>query len=152
MVSQLLKSEDDQYSKYHKREVEMLVESIIKYMTAYLLNGFVDSNITKGFDVSGAKALDFPTALKIRFLLDEEVAAFLKILETYLRRTKTEVSREKDLSKGEVRGHIDWGRTFQTWATSGYKDKTVFAIDKPIKNYDIPENLILKKLYLFSTT
>jgi len=115
-------------------------------MISYLLQGKVNPDIIQGFDVSGAKALDFDTALKIRFLLDNEVEDFLKSLETYLRRIRTEVSREKELCKGEIRGLIDWKRTIQAWASSGFKDKTIWAVGKPVRNYDIPENLVLKKI------
>jgi len=146
-LSQILYSQTvEKGESFRKKEIERLIEPIIEYMVSYLLEGFVNSNITQGFDISGAKALNFHTALKIRFLLDGEVKDFLKMLETYLRRIRTEVSREKDLRKGEVRGHIDWRRTIQTWASSGFKDKTVLAISKPVRNYDIPENLILKKI------
>lgn len=115
-------------------------------MVYYLLGGFVNPVITRGFDIHGARALDFDTALKIRFLLDPEVREFLEELEKYLRRIRTEVSREKDLVKGQVRGRIDWPRTIQVWASAGFKDRTTLAISRPIKNYDIPENLVLKKI------
>ena len=114
-------------------------------MVYYLLGGFVNPVITRGFDIHGARALDFDTALKIRFLLDPEVREFLKELEKYLRRIRIEVSREKDLVKGEVRGRIDWARTIQVWASTGFQDRTTLAISRPIRNYDIPENLVLKK-------
>jgi hypothetical protein len=129
-------------SEEEKKEV---LRFVVEYMIAYLLEGFVDPNVTSGFDVEGAKALNFNTALKIRFLLESETKRFLEEVPTYLRRIRTEVSREKSLAKGEAKGHIDWSKTIQTWASSGFKDKTILNIDRSVKNYDIPENLILKK-------
>jgi hypothetical protein len=129
------------------REVE-LFKLVMKYMVSYLLEGFVNPDITKGFNIDGEKALNFNTALKIRFLLDEEIRGFLKRLGTYLRSIRTELSREMDIRKGEVRGRIDWRRTIQAWTSSIFQDKTTLVINKPIRNYDIPENLVLKKIVM----
>ncbi len=126
---------------------EHLVIPIIDFMVSYLLKGtFVNPNITKGLNISGSTALNFNTALKIRFLLNDDVRKYLKNLEVFLRRIRTEVSREKDIVKGEVRGHIDWRRTVQIWASKQFKDKSLLALSRPFKNYDIPENIILKKM------
>jgi hypothetical protein len=62
-----------------------------------------------------------------------------------LRRVRTEVSRERDAVKGQVRGRIDWRLTFQQWAQSGLRERDTYIVSKPIKNYNIPENLVLKK-------
>jgi len=115
-------------------------------MTSYLLAGRVNPDITKGIDFKFSRSLNLFTALKIRFLLHPEVKDFLKILRSHLVRIRTEVSRERSFSKGEVRGHVDWNRTLQIWASSAFIDKTTLAISRPVKNYDIPENLILKKI------
>jgi len=114
-------------------------------MTSYLLSGRVNADITKGIDFRFSRSLNLFTALKIRFLLHQEVREFLRILRSHLVRIRTEVSRERNLSKGEVRGHIDWKRTMQIWASTAFHDKTTLATSRPVKNYDIPENLILKK-------
>lgn len=102
--------------------------------------------ITRGFDIHGARTLDFDTALKIRFLLDPEVKDFLAELEKHLRRIRTEVSREKDMMKGEVRGRVDWAKTIQVWASTAFLDRTTLATSRPIRDYNIPENLVLKKI------
>ena len=126
-------------------EKEKLIGPVIEYMLAYLLGGFVNPKVISGFNVDGVTGLDLKTALKIRFLLDEKTEEFLNELQHYLRRIRTEVSRETTLVKGEAKGHIDWRGTIQKWASSGFKDKTLFNVSVPIKNYNIPENLVLKK-------
>ena len=123
----------------------MLVNQVIEYMVAYLLSGSVDPSVTKGLSIEGTKSLNFNTALKIRFLLDKDVKTFLREIETYLRKVRTEVTRERDSAKGEIRGHVDWKSTIQSWAASGFRDKTSLIVSKPVRDYDIPENLIFKK-------
>lgn len=128
-----------------EKETEEMLSEVFFYLTGYLLQGSINPNFNINLNVFGAEALRFDTALKIRFLLDPKVLKYLQNLETLLRRIRTEVSRERQSTKGEVRGHIDWRQTIQKWAQSDFRDRTNYTISRPIKNYDIPENLVLKK-------
>ena len=139
-------STDEELENLSRNEIDELTSEVFKYLTGYLLKGHINPKFNADLNVLGAEQLNFSTALKIRFLLDAQVSSYLENLETLLRRIRTEVSREKEITAGQVRGHVDWRFTIQQWAQSGFKDKTKFAVNKPIKNYNIPENLILKKI------
>jgi len=138
--------EEAELEKLSRKEIDELVLEVFKYLPVYLLEGKINRKFNADLNILGAEQLDFDTALKIRFLLDKQVSSYLHNLETLLRRIRTEVSREREIMKGQIRGHVDWRLTIQQWAQSGFKDKTNFVVSKPIKNYDIPENLILKKI------
>ena len=126
-------------------EKEALLAPIFEYMVAYLLGGYVNPEITTGYNVDDATGLNLDTALKIRFLLDEATEEFLRKIKVCLRGIRTEVSSEKNRIRGAAKGQIDWKRTIQTWASSRFIDKTLLHVSRPVKNYDIPENLVLKK-------
>jgi hypothetical protein len=130
---------------FAEKQATELLSEVFYYLTGYLLEGQINPKLNVNLNVFGAEALNFATALKIRFLLDKDVSAYLQRLETMLRRVRTEVSRERDAVKGQVRGRIDWRLTFQQWAQSGLRERDTYIVSKPIKNYNIPENLVLKK-------
>jgi len=71
-----------------------------------------------------------------------EVTGVLTRYPKRVRRIKTECEKRTITRKGEVRGKIDWKRT----TTEQLTDKTIFVCQNPSKNYDVSENLVLKKV------
>lgn len=91
--------------------------------------------------------------LRIHFVLtttDEAgragVIDFIRELPERVRRIKTTVSHQKNTFRGEVRGRIDWKDTIARRHARNPRDRSVFVCAEREKNYDIHENLVLKRL------
>ena len=91
--------------------------------------------------------------LRIHFVLTEKnknnkvgVIDFIRKLRNRLRRIKTTLKKEEHQFNGEVRGRICWKATINRRLNQNPEDKTLFICTQKEKNYNIPENLILKKL------
>ncbi|MBS3763339.1 MAG: hypothetical protein KGZ25_08565 [Planctomycetes bacterium] len=91
--------------------------------------------------------------LRIHFVLTRKgdaaragVIDFVRELPRRVRRIKTTVSHRKDLFHGEVRGRIDWKGTIGSRYARNPRNKSIFACSQREKNYNIDENLVLKKL------
>ncbi|MFW6048296.1 MAG: hypothetical protein ACOC87_03265 [Candidatus Natronoplasma sp.] len=123
---------------------EYLVKKVAKYLLTYLKDGTINKDyIEKNIKYEGLDSIqDLETIFKIHFVLTEKVVDFLEELPKRVRRIKTECEKRTITRKGEVRGKIDWKRT----TTEQLTDKTIFVCQNPSKNYDVPENLVLKKL------
>ena len=125
---------------------EKLVKPVATELSTYLKDGtinpeFIEEQIQfKGID----KIQDLETIFKIHFVLSDEVVNFIKQLPRRVRRIKTERQKEVVQRRGEVRGKIDWSKTTREQAST--QDSSIFVCQNPSKNYDVPENLVLKKL------
>lgn len=91
--------------------------------------------------------------LRIHFVLTSKkdsteigVIDFIKQLPQRLRRIKTTVKQETEIFDGGVRGRINWNDTIKQRYNQDPNGKTLFVCDKREKNYNIPENIILKSL------
>ena len=129
-----------------KTPQEDLVDSVASDMVVFLRNGlinpdFVENNLEfKGVD----RIQDLESILRIHFVLSEEVIEFLKKLPERVRRIKTESKKEEIKRKGEIRGRINWSRTIVDQRSQN--DRSIFVCQNPSKNYNVSENLVLKKL------
>lgn len=129
-----------------KTPKEDLVSPVATQLTNYLKEGtinpsFIENQIQfKGID----RLQDLETILKIHFVLSDEVVKFMKQLPRRIRRIKTESKKERIRMKGEVRGKIDWNRTLKEQKASN--NESIFVCQNPSKNYNVSENLVLKKL------
>ena len=124
-----------------------LAESIATQMANYFKEGEINSeNIIKNnLDFKGIESFqDLEIILKIHFVLSEEVVSFLEKLPERVRRIKTESEHNEKIRRGQVRGRIDWKKTLNQQNRN--KDSSIFVCKNPSKNYDVPENLVLKKL------
>jgi len=91
--------------------------------------------------------------LKIHFVLTRKdsnnevgVIDFVENLASRLRRIRTTVIQRPELFLGEVKGRIRWKETLSRRYSQDPDDKSIFICDRTLKEYDIPENLVLKKL------
>ena len=91
--------------------------------------------------------------LRIHFVLTSKddsnefgVIDFIKQLPQRLRRIKTTVKQETEIFDGGVRGRINWNDTIKQRYNQDPNGKTLFVCDKREKNYNIPENIVLKSL------
>lgn len=137
-----------------KATTNALLEEIANDFTQYLKAGkFRDlTSFSKKIDPN-LNINEIDKLLRIHFVLTEKdktnevgVIDFIKQLSQRIRRIKTTVKHSTKLFKGEVRGRIDWKDTFCQRYNQNPKDKTLFVCDQRERNYDIPENLVLKRL------
>ena len=83
--------------------------------------------------------------IRIQFILRNDVITFIEMLPASVRTIKTIVNRNPEVTQGRITGNIDWHMTIKTRMAENPMDKTLFVIDRIERNYDIPENLVLKE-------
>lgn len=121
-----------------------MISQVAHDLLVYLKNREINERFAeRNINYDGLDSIqDLETIFKIHFVLTKKVVNFLEKLPKRVRRIKTECEKTTITRKGEVRGKIDWKRT----TTKQLTDKTIFVCQNPSKNYDVPENLVLKKL------
>ena len=63
-----------------------------------------------------------------------------------IRKIKTVNRPELLKERGEVRGRIDWNQSTKCRCTEHVQDESIFVCSSPLRQYDIDENLVLKKV------
>jgi len=130
---------------------EEIINEIAGDLLFYLLNGNLSSFINT-FDPS-LDINDINRLLRIHFILTEKknendvgVIDFIQDLTKNLGSIKTISSPKTQAFKGKVKGKINWKKTNDLRSKTPFQGKTLFVCDKKEKNYDIIENLVLKKI------
>ena len=132
-----------------------LLEKIAPSFNQFLKQGkkFKLSSFSQEIDPN-LNIKDIQRLLRIHFVLTRKseednnlgVIDFVSSLPERLRRIKTTVELKSIFLDGEVKGKIDWYKTVQMRYNRDPKSKTHFICNQTERNYDIPENLVLKRL------
>lgn len=123
---------------------EEMLEEISDKLIIYLKNGNIS---TKSFlQKIDPNINNFKQLIRIHFLLHEDVKEFISSLLQEIRNIKTSTRKENRLYKGEVRGRINWQGTIASRYQSSYPDSTAYVCQETSKDFNITENLVLKKL------
>ena len=120
-----------------------LFEAIKDDLIIYLKKGYFSSNsfINKlNLDVTNLEEL-----IKLHFIFNELVVKFIDNLPSRIRNIKTSVEKKENLYK-DVRGQIDWNQTINYRAKNNYLDQTNFICISNDRNYNITENIVLKRV------
>lgn len=124
-----------------------LLKEVQEELTAFLDSGKInEKELARTLSFEELEIDDFERLKEIHFVLSEPVTKFVNKLPDRIRRIKTESYRKKQISNGEIRGRIDWGETYKTRYSQNLEDKSLFVTQNPDIEYNIPENLVLKKL------
>lgn len=124
-----------------------LVDNVQEELITYLRNGTINQRaVTQCLDITDLNIENLDRLKRIHFCLSDEVVGFVKALQGRLRRIKTANQREREVTRGEVRGGIDWPATTRLRYADQSGDRTRFACKTPYTEYNIDENLVLKKL------
>ncbi|KOX95424.1 hypothetical protein AMR74_14815 [Halorubrum tropicale] len=124
-----------------------LTDAVQEELVTYLRNGTINErSVTRALDISGLGIENLNRLKRIHFCLSDDIVEFVEALQGRLRRVKTANQREREVTQGEVRGGIDWQATTRLRYSEAAGDRTQFACKTPYTEYDIPENLVLKKL------
>lgn len=123
---------------------KQLIDEISKNFHTYLMNGVRFESFSREIDPN-LNIDEIDKLLRIHFVLKEELINFVQKLPERVRGIKTTLEK-KSIKTREVRGNIEWLKTIQQRCKVNYKDKTLFICNKSEKNFNINENLVLKKL------
>lgn len=125
-----------------------LAERIQNELVAYLKAGqpINQDQVAMALDSSGLGISDLDRLLRIRFALSEPVQAYLDPLHDRLSRIRTETAIERQDTRGEIRGSIDWGQTIRTRYAENPNDRSRFVTRTSNTEYQLPENILVKSL------
>lgn len=123
-----------------------LVESLSQDIASYVLAGekkLLPDAVFEHFSYEGLKKYNLEELILLHFIIQEDIIDFIEKLPRWLRSIKREITRRK-VEGREIQGHIRWGETYETRYRRNYKDTSLFVSADPEKEYNIPENLLLK--------
>lgn len=122
---------------------KLISADLVTYLGAGVLNR---NRIAGAADYSGLEIEEFERLKQLHFVLQDDVVEYIEALPSRLRRIKTTHRRTETEVRGEVRGRINWPRTTERRTSAGYNDRTLFVIENPTVEVNIPENKVVKKL------
>ena len=129
---------------FEKITSEEMLEEISDKLIVYLKDGTLNLNtFIKKIDMN---IDNMDQLLRIHFILREKVRKFIKKLPERIRNIKTSTQKINRQLRGEVRGKIDWQETIEHRCNTNYKNNTLFVCQQTNKDFNIKENLVLKKL------
>ncbi len=125
-----------------------LSERVQTQLLAYLQSGrpVNTDSVATALDTTDRDIQDLEQLLRIRFVLSDPVQEYLESLHDNLRRVRTETSVQRTESRGEIRGSIDWGQTIRKRYAENPADESRFVLRTTETEYQLPENVLLKKL------
>lgn len=128
---------------------EELLDELTEDILAYVMHGVIPRReIAQSIkpDQLDERFEDYELLLDLHFILKPEVVSFVQALPKRLRNIRTETETVSRRSQGTVTGHINWGATVKARYTTNPRNSALFVTDNRTEDYDIPENLVLKKL------
>ena len=128
---------------------EELIDGLTEDILAYVMNGgFPQRELADSlkFDALDERFEDYELLLDLHFILKPEVVEFVESLSKRLRSIRTETKTVAKTQRGGIDGHINWGSTVKTRYATNPRDRSLFVTENRSEDYDIPENLVLKKL------
>jgi hypothetical protein len=89
---------------------------------------------------------DYELLLDLHFILKPDVVEFVEQLSQRLRNVRTETKTVARTQRGGIDGHINWGSTVKARYSTNPNDRSLFVTENRSEGYDIPENIVLKRL------
>lgn len=125
-------------SKGHKlKRIEEEMNQLIQHKMSGFFRSSADLDLYYDF-------LDIQ--IRIQYFLGKDVLEFIEKLPEWIRSIKTIVIRDPEIVYGRISGTIDWQMTIKKRMMENPLDPTLFVINRIERNYNIPANLVLKKL------
>lgn len=126
-----------------------LIDGLSTDVLAYVMHGsFPERRFVREIKPDGLDERfdDFETLVRLHFVLRPEVVSFVKSLPSELRGIKTQTESVSRTVRGRVDGRINWHATVRKRYAQNPDDRSLFVCDDRTEDYDIDENLVLKKL------
>lgn len=127
-----------------KISTEQMIEEVADKLIVYLKDGQLSTQsfLRKiNLDIENIKEL-----LHLHFLIKKEVVKFIQYLPWRIRNIKTSNEKINKTYRNKIQGKIDWQSTITGRYRQNYRDNTLFVCEQTNKNFNIKENIILKKL------
>jgi hypothetical protein len=125
--------------------LEQLTQDVLAYV---MRGGFPESEVARSIKPEGLdeRFAEYETLLDLHFVLKEDVVTFVRELDARLRSVRTETERVSRTRRGTVDGRIDWAATTKRRYSGNPSDRSLFVCENRSEDYDIPENVVLKRL------
>ncbi|MHA1251550.1 MAG: hypothetical protein ACTSRP_16280 [Candidatus Helarchaeota archaeon] len=130
-----------------------LIEEIAENFNQYLMNKTISVKSFYNKIDPDLNIEDLQRLLRIHFILTEKnetvkygVIDFIRNLPIRLRRIKKTIKKNPKISYNEVKGKINWSKTLKIRMNRCDINKSLFICEIIEKDYDIPENLVLKEI------
>ncbi len=128
----------------NKITCDEMVKEIADKLIVYLKEGTV--NPESFLEKVDLQINNMEQLLRIHFLLKEQVKDFIEELPWRIRNIKTSTEKIHRQHRNEVRGRINWQETLKSRHNQNYRDSTLFVCEQTDKNFNIRENIVLKKM------
>ncbi len=126
-----------------------LIEELTEDILTYVMHGaFPEDRIAEEikYDDLDSRFEDYERLMDLHFILQDDVIEFVEELPHRLRGIKTQTRNVSRKRRGTVDGRINWSATIQQRYARNPKDSSLFVCDNRSEHYDIPENIVLKRL------
>lgn len=128
---------------------EELLDQLTQDVLTYVMHGaFPEDEIARSIKPDGLdeRFEDYELLLDLHFILTEDVIEFVRELPAHLRNVRTETETVSRTRRGTVDGHINWNATIKERYSRNPSDRSLFVCDNRSEDYDIAENVVLKRL------
>ena len=124
---------------------EKILSEIKNYLYIYLYKEAGINEIKNSIvNLSGLNQEDIQLLQKIHFLISPQVQEFLSVARKLVRNLSHSTVNQEIISRGMIKGSIDWSKTYEERSKEGFKNKSVFSCKTTNKIYDLPENQLFK--------
>jgi len=126
-----------------------LLDQLSEDILAYVMHGdFPETHFARELAPSDLdeRFHDYEMLVRLHFILKPEVVDFVETIPRRLRSIKTQTATVSTEKRGVVDGRINWSETTQRRYATNPGDRSLFVCDNRTENYDIDENVVLKRL------
>lgn len=126
-----------------------LIEQLSEDILAYVMHGsFPSEHVATEIkpDALDERFYEYEMLIRLHFILDPDVVSFVESLPSRLRSVKTQTKRVSNDSRGGLDGRINWTETIKRRYSRNPSDTSLFVCENRSENYDIDENVVLKRL------
>lgn len=126
-----------------------LLDHLTKDILAYVMHGtFPERELARSLkpEQLDERFEEYELLLDLHFVLQGDVIEFVRELPEHLRGIRTETRTISRTRRGTVDGRVNWGATMKKRYAEHPRDRSIFVCDNRSEDYDIPENIVLKKL------
>jgi hypothetical protein len=128
---------------------EELIDGLTQDIIAYVMNGgFPKQELATSIkpEALDQRFEEYELLFDLHFILKPEVVEFVEQLSQRLRNVRTETKTVARTQRGGIDGHINWGATVKARYATNPNDRSLFVTENRSEDYDIPENIVLKRL------
>lgn len=123
---------------------EQLLNEIADFLVVYMKSGKL--NVNSFVKDPHLNIRNIEDLLKVHFLLKKDVVEFVSRLPVRIRKFKTSTTVQSRVASGQVKGQMNWPRTFKERLSTGNQDTSLYAYHERSRSYQMKENLVLKEM------